>query len=96
MSNKLSLIESEFTQVKGELKSNHEKLLTDTRQLLQLIENTVSESGPLYAKEFSSKVLDTVSSIDKDIVLRLQNVFNATEECIENFEISIENIDTIC
>ncbi len=96
MSDKLFSIESEFNQVKGELKSNHKELLTETRNLLQLIEDTVSESGPLYAKEFSSKALDTVSSIEKDVVLRLENIFNATEESIDNFEVSIKNIDTTC
>ena len=96
MSDRLFSIESEFNQVKGELKTNHEEVLTETRNLLQLIKDTVSESGPLYAKDFSSKVLGTASSIEQDIVLRLEKIFNATEESIENFEISIKNIDSTC
>lgn len=47
-------------------------------------------------KRIQLKSIDTASSIEKDIVLRLEKVFNATEETIENFEISIKNIDNIC
>lgn len=96
MSDKLLAMESEFNQVKRDLKSNHKELLKDTRNLLKIIKDTVSESGPLYAKEFSSKVIDTASSIENDVILRLEEVFNATEETIENFEISVKNIDSTC
>ncbi len=96
MGDKLFAMENEFNQVKGDLKSNHEELLEETRSLLQLVKDTVSESGPLYAKDFSSKVSDTASSIEKDVVLRLEKIFNATEETIENFEMSVKNIDSTC
>lgn len=94
MAKKVAVIEKEFSELAEKLKLTHESLINNYEILTKRLERVVSQSGPLYAPEFSPKVQGLVEVIDTDIITRLEKLSEVTEELIKNYEEAIVNMDT--
>ncbi len=94
MSDKVAIIDDEFTRLIKKLEMNHKSIINNYEIIIRKLEEVVSETGPLYAPQFSPKVKELTETINTDILVRLEKLFEVTEEVIKNYEETIVNLDT--
>ncbi|HLR36100.1 MAG TPA: hypothetical protein VK071_12340 [Tissierellales bacterium] len=94
MVDKVAVIEEEFSRLNKKLEMNHQSIINNYEALTRKLDEVVSESGSLYAPEFSPKVQGLNEIINTDIIAMSEQLFTVTEEVIKNFEKAIVNMDT--
>lgn len=93
MSEKIAVIEEEYSAVKGKLQDAHNQIIEDMTALLAKLEGISSSGGEFYTDEISPKV----SLLCEELIAAqrtMSEVYTAHEEIVSSFVSAIGNLDT--
>lgn len=96
MSGKIAIINHEFNETATKLKQNHRDILKTYKEVTKLTEALVNSKGGLDSDKLRPKVTGLLDGVESDIISRLTNLFQQTEEVIKDYETVIKNVDTSC
>ncbi|MBO0473772.1 hypothetical protein JZO86_08670 [Enterococcus ureasiticus] len=94
MSGKIAVINHEFEQTTSELKSSHQEIIDSYKKVIELTKQL--SSGSLNTDKLSPKIQGLMDGVNSDVVSRLTELFNQTENVIKDYETVIVNVDTSC
>lgn len=94
MSGKIAVINHEFEQTASDLKRSHHEIIDSYKKVIELT-NQLS-SGSLNTDNLTPKIQGLMDGVNSDVVSRLTELFNQTENVIKDYEAVIMNVDTSC
>jgi hypothetical protein len=94
MSGKIAVINHEFEQTTSQLKQSHQEIINAYKRIIELTNQLGSDS--LNTEKLTPKIQGLMDGVNSDVISRLTELFNQTENVIKDFETVIVNVDTSC
>ncbi|EOH95937.1 hypothetical protein UAY_03363 [Enterococcus moraviensis ATCC BAA-383] len=91
---KIAVINHEFEQTTSNLKRSHHEIINSYKKVIELTNQL--GSGSLNTDNLTPKIQGLMDGVNSDVVSRLTELFNQTENVIKDYEAVIMNVDTSC
>nr|WP_294494301.1 hypothetical protein [uncultured Mediterraneibacter sp.] len=95
MASKIGVHEDEYNSLKGQLSDVHGDIISQTEEILKMLESLNSSEGEFYTKSITPKV-DMVCGELESAMSVITEIYSAHEEIIDSFKTAIADLDTCC